>query len=544
MNIKSGTKQLTTLIVLSLLISLLCAATSLPIEVKASPTEYKAGFFTLGDIVIFSYQDGLTIDIYDAAGNLLTTQSLNRGDHYFYSVAMGVYYAIGNQPYSVLIGDPVTSYVMGYFAANDFYKGVAEEFYTYTAQDQDVIVFAYESGITGVTAEEWNGVAWVPLSSFTLNGPGDHLRVPQPTWSSKWLHFTSNQSISVEHYSDRCFAVPDESGLWSGTHFYLFTGWYSDGDNLHVHSYQDGNTVTVRYIGGSTIWTGTLNDGEWANIDRSAIGENQYIEVVSTKTVTVTDETYWTSDYYGLLAVPDQTGTGVGTKFYTYARESPPAGVGSIWVFAYKNDTYVEITDMTLGDIVVWSGTLDENEYYQFTPTPGSGGHLFGIFSDKAVSAVEGSGGAGATFVPLYYAALISVYVVIKPGADWLRPPPIDITYRGILRVAICGTPDFDVKTIDYKTIDMYMEGIEEGVEPIHRMSYQDVTEPNGIGRDGYLDLVLYFDTQTVVNAFGLAGHVGEIIPLILRGRLLEEFHGTAIEGQDYAWIITTRRRR
>jgi len=381
-----------------------------PIVGEPQNTEFKAGFFTLGDIILFSYRDSLTVSIYNSSGTLLTTQFLDEGEHYFQHFAAGVYSAVGNKPFSILIGDPITNNVSGYFAANDSYHGVANEFYTYVSSDQDVITFAYKSGTTSVTVEEWDGDMWIPLSTFSLTGPGDHYRVQATEWSSKWLHFTSNQSISVQCYSDRCFFVPDESGMWSGTHFYLFAGWQVDsdppaGDNLHIHSYKDGNIVKVKYISGSTIWTGQLNDGEWINIDRSTIGINQYIEIISTDTITVSDEPWAAYDYYGLLAVPDQSGTGVGTKFYTYARRSPPDGLGSIWVFAYNNGTNVEIRDMDTGGTLLLTGTLNRNEWYYFIPSYARGGHLFGVFSDDVVSVVEGSGGWGADFVPLYSAA-------------------------------------------------------------------------------------------------------------------------------------------
>jgi hypothetical protein len=374
-------------------------------------TEFKAGFFTFGDIIIFSYKDGLTVKIYNSTGTLLTTQPLNRGEHYFYHPGAGVFYAIGNQAFSVLVGDPVTHSVMGYFAADDSYYGVAKEFYTYVVADQQVIVFAYSSGTTDVTVEEWDGTAWVPLTTFSLTGPGEHYL--SSAWTGKYLYFTSNQPISVECYSDRCFAVPAESGLWAGTHFYLFAGWYGGGDNIHVHSYKNNNNVTVKYIGGSTIWTGTLNDGEWVNIDYSTIGSSQYVEVTSTDTVTVTDEPYWTDDYYGFLSVPDQSGTGVGTKFYTYVRGL--YDIGSLWVFAYNDGTNVEIKDMDDEGTSLWTGTLDENQYYQFIPPSGRGGHLFGIFSDNVVSMVEGTGGYGAAFVPLYVPISIPSALDVSP---------------------------------------------------------------------------------------------------------------------------------
>jgi len=414
-------------------------------NVNANAVKFKAGFFTLGDIIIFSYENGLNVSLYNATGALLTSQSLDAGDHYFFHDQPGVYYAVGNKPYSILIGDPITTYVNGYFAANTSYYGVAKEFYTYTSSDHDVIVFAYNNGTTEVTVEEWDGMSWTALSTFTLNDSGDHHRVPRPTWSSKWLHFTSNQSISVQCYSDRCFFVPDESGLWAGTHFYSFAGWYSDGDNIHVHSYVDDNWVKVKYIGGTLIWNDTLNDGEWVNIDRTTIGENVYIEVTSNGTVTVSHEPPWDNDYYGLLAVPDQSGTGVGTKFYTYARESPSGGLGSIWVFAYSDATYVEIKDMDNSSHTLWSGTLDTNEYYQFVPPTGTGGHLFGVFSDNVVSVVEGTGGWGAEFVPLYSAAeaiLPTVIINWPTEGETIASDKVTMTYH---------SPDVDIKYFEVR---------------------------------------------------------------------------------------------
>jgi len=136
----------------------------------------------------------------------------------------------------------------------------------------------------------------------------------------------------------------------------------------------------------------------------------------------------------------------------------------------------------------------------------------------------------------------VPVYVDIKPGS-W--PNPINVRSRGVFAVAICGTNDFDVKTVDPATVKLHIAGIAQGVSPI-RWSYQDVATPyigspgggHTLKRDGYLDIVFQFDIQTVVTKLGLAGHAGETIPLIIKGNLHPAAGGLPIQGQDYVRII------
>lgn len=144
---------------------------------------------------------------------------------------------------------------------------------------------------------------------------------------------------------------------------------------------------------------------------------------------------------------------------------------------------------------------------------------------------------------------VITVYVDIKPGS-W--PNPINKDSKGVFCVAICGTEDFDVTTIDPATILITMEGLEVGVPPL-RWSYQDVAtpytgEPGGghdLLGDGYLDLVLHFDTQEAANTLGLCQYLrGETITLIIIGNLYEEHNETPIQGQDYVLILEFRRGR
>ena len=122
----------------------------------------------------------------------------------------------------------------------------------------------------------------------------------------------------------------------------------------------------------------------------------------------------------------------------------------------------------------------------------------------------------------------IEVYVDIKPTSC---PNPLNVKSKGVLPVAILGSEDFDVNTIDIASVRL------DGVAPV-RSSYEDVAAPladsdececTTEGPDGYLDLTLKFKTQEIVEAIGEVNH-GDVLPMMLTGVLSDE---TPIEGAD-----------
>lgn len=117
------------------------------------------------------------------------------------------------------------------------------------------------------------------------------------------------------------------------------------------------------------------------------------------------------------------------------------------------------------------------------------------------------------------------LYVDVKPQSC---PNPLNLKSKGVLTVAILGTEDFDVLDVDITVVTLL------GVPPILESTYyEDVSTPVGegaeecectdAGPDGYLDLVLHFDTQEVVaaleefaDAFDLQLEDGVLMPLLL----------------------------
>jgi len=139
----------------------------------------------------------------------------------------------------------------------------------------------------------------------------------------------------------------------------------------------------------------------------------------------------------------------------------------------------------------------------------------------------------------------ISVFVDIKPSSC---PNPINTKSNGLLPVAILGTKDFDVRTIDPASIRIMKLNPDENVTPV-RWNYEDVATPfegelcdcHDLDGDGYMDLTLKFKTQEVVG-LSLTDEMGETIPLTITGNLKDEEGGTAIEGQDCVWVLKDKK--
>ncbi|MHC4118528.1 MAG: hypothetical protein ACYSWO_13595 [Planctomycetota bacterium] len=135
------------------------------------------------------------------------------------------------------------------------------------------------------------------------------------------------------------------------------------------------------------------------------------------------------------------------------------------------------------------------------------------------------------TIIPILLGALLSgcgvpvVDVDVKPRSC---PNPLNVNSKGVLPVAVLGTDTFDVLDVDVTEVKLL------GVEPIMELtSYEDVSTPvedvtdcecTDAGPDGYLDLVLHFDTQEVAAAMEALAELfeelefedGELFPLIL----------------------------
>lgn len=129
------------------------------------------------------------------------------------------------------------------------------------------------------------------------------------------------------------------------------------------------------------------------------------------------------------------------------------------------------------------------------------------------------------------------VEIDIKPISC---PNPLNVRSKGVLPIAILGTENFDVNSIDVTSIRL------AGIAPI-RSSYEDVATPvtdwnececTTVGPDGYTDLSLKFKTHEIVEELidrydNLLA--GEVLVLPLTGVLYDQ---TLIEGADCIVVV------
>lgn len=145
----------------------------------------------------------------------------------------------------------------------------------------------------------------------------------------------------------------------------------------------------------------------------------------------------------------------------------------------------------------------------------------------------------------------LEVVIDIKPGSC---PNPFNGKSKGSVPVAILGSEDFDVTTIDPTSLKL--NGIPVVPENV---LIADVTEPGGENTDcftcfeepdpiyedeilvweytgdGFDDLIIKFDTQALAAAIAPVNR-DDCVGFVLTGRLLD---GTPIEGSDTMVIKT-----
>jgi hypothetical protein len=150
-------------------------------------------------------------------------------------------------------------------------------------------------------------------------------------------------------------------------------------------------------------------------------------------------------------------------------------------------------------------------------------------------TATDGTTGSDTIYVTRE--CIVEVPFDVKPTSC---PNPLNVKSGGVLPVAILGTMDLDVTTIDPASLEI------RGVAPIS-WDLEDVATPyvpyvgkmdcmecNELGPDGYTDLTLKFDKQAIVATL-CDPQDGECLVLAIEGLLFDD---TQIMGEDVVRLV------
>lgn len=373
---------------------------------KETDGTFATTVYTFGNITVFSYFDNTSISVYNSTGSLLETQILNLDTYYNFTFSSGVYRIVGNKTYTVLVGDAITYYVNGFFAVDESGRAVSTKLNTWMSQDwygsdDDFIVFAYQDN-TGFTVKNLETGALI--AAGTLND-GEHYsfksagNIPFNTP----LQVTGTKPISALSYEDQDYYVPSSNGSFAGTLFYGYSAYNGAWTNsITITSYSDNNNVVIsNSLTGETIGSATLQTGQ---VYSTGIYGPTFWTVTTSGYSTAANIPFfdWSSGYSYMTRAIDQSGRGFGTLFYVPTIES------NLHIFSFESDNNITITKLGVYDtfpypspIVVWTGTLNEGEYYNFISDYGR--IVYKIESSKNVSVLQSNNEAGADFMPLAY---------------------------------------------------------------------------------------------------------------------------------------------
>jgi hypothetical protein len=135
----------------------------------------------------------------------------------------------------------------------------------------------------------------------------------------------------------------------------------------------------------------------------------------------------------------------------------------------------------------------------------------------------------------------IEVAVDIKPRTC---PNRLYVKSKGVLKVAILGSEDFDVTLVDPRTIQIdgvspFNWKLKDAATPYDSDDMQgDCSDCTRKGRDGFLDLELKFKNKDIARVVGAANH-GDCLVLTLSGKT---FDGQDILGDDVVRISTKKK--
>lgn len=384
---------------------------------------YSTTTYTFNDLVVFSYFDDSEFFLFNQDGVKMDSIVLQNNQFYVFSPGMGTYRVEGNKSFTLLIGDPVSRSVLGYYAVDESGSPLSTRLNTYmpvsSYTGEHFIVFAYDDQ----TEYKIKNLQDSSVIAAGVLNRGEHYQLDG--YANTFIGVESNKPVSALSYADQGYFIPADNGTFAGMNFYGFSGVVGGwGNGVVITAYQDStHYLILNSSSGDTIAQGVVNKGE---VYAYSVYEDLYWQVISDQPVTVSNTPYasFSGSYYYLTRQIDESGRGIGTNFYT------PVVSGDYNILSYEDNNSVLITAMTMGD-TIWAGVLNAGEQYHFSCQT----EVYHVTGSTNLAIITSWGGSyGADFVPLNFTvglpdlAVSSADLRFDPEADtYSQGDPITI---------------------------------------------------------------------------------------------------------------------
>lgn len=371
---------------------------------------YATSTFTFADLVVFSYFNNTQFYLFNEFGARIDSVLLNENEFHTFSPGQGTYRVEGSFSFTVLIGDPITNSVMGFYAVDESGRPLSTRLNTYMPSyswgGEHFIVFGYSNNTAFTIRDLSTGVT---VAAGILNA-GEHYQLDN--YLNTFLGVFADKPVSALSYGDMGYFNPSTNGSFSGTHFYGFSGYVGGWPNgIVIVAYSDNTEYLVlNSTTGDTIASGVLNMGE-TTTDYSL--QDIYWEVQTSAVVTVGTLPYafYSGSYYYLVRQMDETGRGIGTNFFA------PVIVGDMNIFSFDDNNVITATNLSTGT-VEYTDTLNAGEG-TYLSTSKTVYHIQGTANLSVITSY--GGGFGADFMPLNYAESLPDLAV--SGSDIVFDP-------------------------------------------------------------------------------------------------------------------------
>ncbi len=433
--------------------------------------------FTFNDLVIFSYMDSTEIYAYRMDGRLITHQIVNSNDIISLRIGQNTAYVYANHPFSILIGDPVSNTVMGYYATDLYSRPTSDTFLTIMPGDYDNAKFYVFSQANNNNVSVENVMTGSTVRTATLDSL-EYMVISANPRATRY-RIVSERPIQVLSYGDQGYYIPAINGNFSGKEFFSIIGrigsWPND---LNIAVYNDSTHVVVEDAY-NEVFNGYLNRGDVETITPTP-GK---ISIHADKNISCLIAPYisYTSNYAYLYRGIDEAGLGIGRYFLL-----PAIANGDLNIFVYEDSTNIILKSGEIASQrnLISEFTLNKGEYKHFK----TGNTIYEIVSNKPISTIVSCvDQAGADFSPTYFS--VKPALLIEPDTTVYTEPGclISVDMRIVNKGNISDVINIELLSVDSIELSL-LDTAGNALQDHNGDSYVDT---DTLGKDSTYNFVL-----------------------------------------------------